>query len=257
MDQLKIGDMVRSGNGSFTAVYSFGHFAPNAELEFPQIETDAHNTILEITGDHMVYIMEYMSIFKEYKRVLVPARDIQVGDHLRAANNHRTLLLALPRVTAIRKVQRRGAYAPFTFTGDLMVNDVIASNYIALPPTFQQAGLSFENQHWLQHIVFAPHRLYCRLVGVSEHETYNEGTGLSKAVMFWLPALEWMEGHSLPTFSTLSFTEALAICLVLLGLTHFLVDNVGWFVWKTFSLSVKAALYFYLAYFLLNFLPES
>lgn len=254
MDQLKIGDMVRSGNGSLTAVYSFGHYAPNVELEFLQIETDMHQAPLEITGDHMVFTMEAIlsaSSYKMKKSVPVPARDIQVGDCLLLDGQDQLpeALIVPQRVTAIRKVQRRGAFAPFTLTGDIVVNDVVVSNYIVLPSTFQQAGLSFEHQHWFQHIVYAPYRLYCQLAEDGcEHERYDEETGLSKVVLFWLPALEWMESQDPDTLSFFLFVVALAFSCVLLGLVHILVDNV----WKILSLIVKVTLFSSLLYFIVS-----
>ena len=55
--------------------------------------------------------------------------------------------------------------------------------------------MSFEQQHWMQHAAYAPYRLFCQFVSSSscQDETYDESSGLSKAVMVWLPLLHWVE----------------------------------------------------------------
>jgi len=123
---------------------------------------------------------------------------VKVGDALIAAKRQPTGT----KVVSIRKIHRDGLYAPFTVSGDVVVNGVAPSSYIALPPAFQ-SNLSFEQQHWMQHAAYAPCRLYCGLVGGCENETYDEATGLSKGPTVWLPLLHWLEDHSqvvLPTF---------------------------------------------------------
>jgi len=139
--------------------------------------------VLEITADHMLF--KYSDPTDAKKVVLVRAGDVKVGDLLVAPQ-------AIAKVTSISKVERQGLYAPFTGTGSIMVDGVVASSKISLPEAFQ-AILSYEQQQWLQHTALLPHRLICGESGC-KNETYDEETGLAKAVlMCWLPLLHMFE----------------------------------------------------------------
>lgn len=191
MESLSIGDAVRTSNEQFHKVYGFGHYAPSAMAEFLQVYHDGaarEGMPLEVTGDHMVYIHDQ----KAGTFAPIPASRLRVGDFLVAVPG-----LASPsssssaQVRAIHTVHRRGAYAPFTLTGDIVVNGVVASNYIALPPArFGKAA--YETHQWLQHAAYMPYRLFCSVVVDCQHETYDVN-GFSKAVSMWLPILRWVE----------------------------------------------------------------
>ena len=186
MDELMIGESVLAANGKFTQVYSFGHKDLKTETEFIQIYSNASTHPLEITNDHMVYL--YFDAISTMR--LVPARDLKVGDLLYTQDGH-----APAQVTKIGEVSRIGAYAPFTMLGSLLVNGIAVSNYIALPPTLVQGNNileSYEHQHRLQHAAYMPYRIYCGLFGC-EGERYDDESCLSKAVMFWIPVLHWLE----------------------------------------------------------------
>jgi len=202
MDALKIGDAVRSADGSFSKVYSFGHYDPFRVTKFLQIWTNENRHPLEITGDHLLYVV---NTEKENAK-LISASSVRVGD-----------LLAVPQgskaatVTSITTVERQGLYSPFTTTGNIVVNGAVASNYIALPAVFQDVT-SFEQQHWLQHVAYTPYRLYCGTAGCQD-EAYDEVTGLSGAVMIWLPLLHFWES-------------------VLPWAAHVLAAGLGYLIWK-------------------------
>lgn len=189
MDQLDVGDSVLTSNG-FSKVYTFGHLDANHKTDFLQIHTDkssgsGSSKALEITQEHMIYVVTEDGVTSR----LLPASHVRPGDLLRT--EHGTT-----EVTRIQTVHRRGIYAPFTATGDIVVNNgIIASNYIALPPALQKL-VSFEQQHWLQHAAYVPYRLYCSTGTAhcgTEHQ--DEATGYSKGTIMWLPLLHWLEKH--------------------------------------------------------------
>ena len=142
---------------------------------------------LEVTGDHLLFVrhgtIDKMSV------KMIPASAVKVGDLL-VAPQHQGLSNAVT-VTSVSIVTREGLYSPFTTTGTIMVNGVAASNYIALPQTFQDA-MSYEHQHWLQHMAYMPYRFYCGIFGCND-EAYDEKTGLSGAVTMWLPVVYFVE----------------------------------------------------------------
>lgn len=187
-------------------VYSFGHYAPNATTEYLQVylqssdETNKKPMPLEITRDHMLYRFDDFELLK--KTSLIPAGDIKVGDVLVTAAVGSTFTATSAKVEDVRTVTRVGAFAPFTTSGDIVVteNNIVASNYIALPPAFQEPHwLSLEQQHWLQHVAYTPYRWYCihYLGNGCQNETYHPDTGLSLAVRAWLPVLGLAEGFAL------------------------------------------------------------
>ena len=73
----------------------------------------------------------------------------------------------------------------------IIVNGVAASNFVILPPAIS-AYLSFVQQHWLQYAALLPYRLYCGATGCQD-EKYDQLTGLSPAVVAWLPVLHVTE----------------------------------------------------------------
>jgi len=182
MDQLQVGDKILTHKG-FSMVYTFGHVEPASRVEFLQIQTSTNDqqTPLEITADHLLYVRKAAAL----EVSLISAGRVKTGDFLVTSKG------GFSRVTQIRKVFRNGIYAPFTTAGNLIVNGVVASNYIALPPVFEP-HLSFEQQHGLQHNVYSLYRLYCRIVGCQQARNDDTG-GFPIGVSMWLPVLRWLE----------------------------------------------------------------
>jgi len=194
MDQLKIGDFVLTGDGTYSKVYSFGHLTRNQLVEYLQIQTktaaattkmDQFFPALEISAVHMLYV----------NGKLAPAGQIQVGDSLTTVlptekDDETHVSTVAVTVKSIRKVQRRGAYAPLTGAGNLVVNGVVASSYVSLE--WIPKSVSGDALFYLQHIGTLPLRVYCTmLVGGCAHETYSEGHGLNAWVAFWFSLEEF------------------------------------------------------------------
>lgn len=237
MDKLQVGDSVLTVDGSYSKVYSFGHLEPGRKTEFLQIKTDKTNFLpLELTADHMLYLYD----IDTEKTILIPARSIRTGDLLPSEQGE------LTEVVSIRTVTRHGIYAPFTVTGDLVVNGIAASNYVVLPPAFQP-NLSFERQHSLQHAAYMPYRLFCGMSllvgGDSCKVNHEEHAGFSEGVWMWLPFLHWLEAHHsqdilLPLFLCTVAVPVQWIILLLeqgflaLTMSHLVAALVGYMVWK-------------------------
>lgn len=260
MAELEIGDQVLTSvdQETYSLVYSFGHKEDHQMVEYLQIyaapanedddsrKNKKKNQPLEISAEHLLYVVKDGAS----QPTLVRARDVAVGDAVllatsSSANHHQA------KVQSVGTVTRRGAYAPFTTSGDIAVNGVVASNYIALPSTSSrsssnnserlQAWLSLEQQHWLQHAAYAPYRLYCQTaVGDGcRNETYDETTGLSAAVTWWIPVLDWLEQEGT--------CPRVVLTLLVFGVTlaeqlrwmHLLAAAVGYYVlvWKSGSAS--------------------
>jgi hypothetical protein len=92
-------------------------------------------------------------------------------------------------VTKIGKVARQGVYAPLTLGGNVVVNGVVASSYVALE---EDAKESFMSHHTLVHIALSPYRLACN--GVSAqlcNERFSNEDGMPYYVDFGLGLLRW------------------------------------------------------------------
>lgn len=170
MDSLKIGDSILTSNKSFSKVYSFGHYSPEEEQDVIEIFATNMKKALEISGNHMLYV----------NGSLAPALSVKIGDILVSSSGSDAVVKSVRTLTGVK-----GIYAPHTVDGTLVVNGVVASNYVALPAL---DGTSFEFQATLQHAAMSPYRLYCSLVGC-QNESYNTN-GLPVAVNVWIPVLE-------------------------------------------------------------------
>jgi len=148
MDSLKIGDYARASNGKFSRVLSFAHFDEETEAEYLQISAEGLMAPLEVTGRHFVFVSDKA----------VRADGVKTGDML--GNN---------MVTDIQVVKRTGLYAPITYSGDIMVSEVLASSYVSF---LDEIHL---DENMMTHMFFAPHRLACSInFSWCEKETYSK-----------------------------------------------------------------------------------
>jgi len=158
MADLALGDVVMVSNKKYEPIYSFGHKDPDTLVAYLQIVTD-HGQSLVISEGHMVVVDGGRK---------VPASVIKEGDMLLTTADE------LVAVKSIRSVVRKGAFAPFTDSGTIVVNDIIASNYIAYQRSeYLNIGgintpLSFQ---WIAHTFNSMHRLL--VMGGFTHETYT------------------------------------------------------------------------------------
>lgn len=157
MKDLKLGDHVLTETGVYSKVYSFGHYQPNVNAVYMQLTMQ--NTSLKISKDHMVFIDSATSS--------VAAGSLKVGDKVLLSTG------STSTITKIRTSVESGAFAPFTESGLIAVNGVVASNYIAMDDhSLKLFGMEISH-HWLAHASQAPHRVYCRIVGGCQEESYT------------------------------------------------------------------------------------
>jgi len=157
MQDLKIGDEILVAKNTYDKVYSFGHRHTSITTKFLQLLPSG----LEITNDHMVVVEGGYS---------VPASSIKVGDRLQLGTGD------LVTVTHINTVTRNGVYAPFTFSGTIVVSDVMASNYIAFQDSHRLVLGNWKTPftfQWLAHASQSPHRILTRLFPALIGETYT------------------------------------------------------------------------------------
>jgi len=163
MADLKLGDKVLTDKNTFQPVYSFGHRKPDVETDFVQIYTNEAEDPLEMTGNHMVMAYNIAGRLQATR-----ADSIQVGSHLLHAQKDEPML-----VTMVKTTKKKGLYMPLTPNGKIVVNDVVASNYISISDkapgvvghsSWFFAFLSMPEQT-LSHWWMSPFRMLC--MGVS------------------------------------------------------------------------------------------
>jgi hypothetical protein len=156
IDELQIGDYVKAGNDRFSRVYSFSHLDNSTEAIFLQIHTEQLDKPLEVSPDHIVYVSGGKA---------VRASDVRVGDRMHDVHV----------VSRITMVQRRGVYAPVTYSGNIVVSGVLASSYVSL---LDHVSPGIQNR--AAHYVTGVQRMICILsFSTCEQETYDAEEGLS------------------------------------------------------------------------------
>jgi ABC-type phosphate transport system substrate-binding protein len=209
MKDLAIGDMVKVAGGKFSEVYSFGHYEQGVETTYLSIDAGLDKPLL-ITPDHMVFVGGKAT----------PASTVSVGDEL-------TLVDGAAIVKKIETVAGKGAFAPFTKEGSLVVNGVVASSYVSLQDenaSFAIGGVKLFNMHSLAHLFQAPHRVVCELNSAfCSSETYTNG--VSAWVKAPLAASQWLvEQNAL--VMTAAFLPAFAFVLVAAAVEAIMVSPV-------------------------------
>jgi len=226
MKHLQIGDMVQVGEGEFSRIYSFGHYSHHSKAEYLQLHLDNRNIPLEISKNHMVFVET---------RGPIPAFGVSVGDYLVTMSGQQK---TTGKVTAIKKVNRIGAFAPFTETGTIVVSNVLASSYVSLHDeeksgSFVVGGIKVVPMQWLAHTFQIPHRLFCRMKSVDLYcsgEKYTE-EGISYWVYGPLVISGWLLRQHVTILTILSFPVILsAISLQVVG--FFFLNLDAWSAWS-------------------------
>ena len=144
IESLQVGDKVltitKNGIKSDTVI-TFIHRQPEIVEEFLKIVTKKKK-ILPITADHLLFV-ELMG-----QATAIPARDVKIGDTVYVRGSHGS---EKDLVQSISTVYEKGAYAPVTLSGTILVNDVHTSCYFDV--------LSHEWSHKAMSIARALHHV--------------------------------------------------------------------------------------------------
>jgi len=199
MRNLHIGDNVLTAGGSFEPIYSFGHAHSELETAFLRIFMKGTSTPLEMTREHMVFVVDAQG-----QERAVPSSMVKIGDTVQTLPQKEAAT-----VTRIDTVHRKGAYAPFTPSGTIVVNQaIVASTFVAFSDTevLKVDGFSTGLTHqWLSHSFEAPHRWFCHsfLDSICKHEAYDEATGIATWAKLPFQATQFLfdNGNDIPTLA--------------------------------------------------------
>ena len=213
MRDLELGDVVPDGNRKYEPVYSFGHRISNHILDsYLQIRTES--TQLQISEQHIVLVM------RNDARKTLPANLVQRGDLVEVRDK-------LEAVQDIRKVYGGGAYAPFTPSGVLVVNNVQVSCFASLQEseTIVIYGVDTGLTHqWLARVVELPHRVWCyHLGGVCQEETYIN----DMPAWVYYPYMFYLWQQSVARWMQVLVWIPVLTCFGLLILVDFVCSHLG------------------------------
>ena len=132
MKDLQIGDKVASMDSSGRLVYSkvvtFLDIKPSRFNTFISIETKNPAAEVAITETHLIYQLNKHAL----QETAVYARDLKAGDLVYVQNGSAFEKFTAGRVVRVKKSQGKGAYAPLTETGSIVVDNVLCSCYAVI-----------------------------------------------------------------------------------------------------------------------------
>mmetsp|Transcript_14394 Transcript_14394/g.21239 ORF Transcript_14394/g.21239 Transcript_14394/m.21239 type:complete len:493 (-) Transcript_14394:256-1734(-) len=200
--ELQIGDMVLTSDQKYEPIYSFGHRIENAEGDFVRITTADKNS-LEMSSKHMIFTKD---------RGVIPASMLRKDDHVLNSLGVEVV------VQSIAMIASKGLYAPFTPSGQLVVNDIIVSSFVAFETDssmLEVGGMipSFSYQ-WLAHTFEFPHRVACHYHLVKcPNETYTSN-GISQWVARPFVLSEWLLNQQSSLLKTIALVAFIAVLFV-------------------------------------------
>jgi len=200
MKNLQIGDMVRvQGNDKYEPVYSFGHKNTYDTAEFMEVETSSSNTKLLLSAQHMVWEVT--------QEKFIPASEVRRGHVLEVSGKNDSMTAEVTTVRA--NVRKQGMYAPFTASGTIVVNGIVASSFVAIPI------LKSVSNQWIAHTGEFPHRFICHYMGsCANNETYDENGINQNWCVIPLQFIDWF-------FSTSNFVQWILVTLIFTTLSIF------------------------------------
>jgi len=186
MRELQIGDVVKvdSAKNKYEAVYAFAKrdatlSAEYLKLEWKTTSNGKKNGLsgeLELSHKHMLKVASPGT--KDWK--IVPVSKLKIGDEIQVDGPG-----GIAKVSSIVQVSRTGAYAPLTFSGQIVASNVQASVYVSYQNSeylMLGSGTSstpvFVSYQWMAQSLLIP----VRWIGASV------AAPLKIDVFWWLPS---------------------------------------------------------------------
>ena len=184
MHQLQVGDKIQVDHGKFEAVYGFAHRDAAMETDFLKIgwKVGKKNAYVEMTPGHMLLASSGSN--KDWK--MIPASMAKVGDEIAVAHENDRIIA---KIRSIEHTQSNGAYAPLTFSGKVVANDLYASAYVSFQNSEHltlgsgtQVKMSLQ---WIMQTYMLPFRWFGTLVAAP----------MGMDILWWLPSFLELGEH--------------------------------------------------------------
>jgi len=166
ISELRVGDRIQAvdeaGQLVYSQVYTFLDRKQDQPTEYLRLETE-QGVVLRLSARHRVFVMpptaEQAALFST--ELDMDADQVRVGHALWLAKEQRW-----HTVRSIEVEQQRGAYAPATVEGTLVVDGVLVSCYAMA-------------SHHAAHAAFAPLRLAAQILPAAASPTAQEPVGVN------------------------------------------------------------------------------
>ncbi|PAV85564.1 hypothetical protein WR25_12177 [Diploscapter pachys] len=146
MDQIKVGDFVLTANQTnayFTPITMWIHRDPDLVTRFVTIMTD-YGKMMALTARHLMYRNECEEFYDDFVTELPLSNETVYAENLRAGDCVILLYKGRWRQQKLQEIEittRKGAFAPMTENGRIIVNDMLASCHSDLRDVTQQSNL--------------------------------------------------------------------------------------------------------------------
>ena len=159
-------------------VDSMAHKKVNDLVNLLEISVDRMKDPLQISKEHFLYVGR--------EGELKMALDVKVGDELSLLMDYE--FMSTTKVNKIQSVQRKGFYAPYTYSGNIVVNGVKLSVFAAFhqqTDQFSLAGLQLPvHSHTALWVLTAHHRVLCMVnFAICENENHSNEDGVSNLLL--------------------------------------------------------------------------
>ena len=232
LKELQVGDEILTQDGStYDLVHAIPHYHPTQPTTFLQIHTNTRK-IVEVTHNHLLYVAN--------KKYPIPASAIAVGDILMSSrtdpkNNENDI------VTQMVSITKPGYIAPFTMSGKVLVNHVMASSYVTLleeqsTEYLELFGIPIISHHDGIHMYTAPYRFLCgtlRLCGTGQSRNELEGS-FTPYIQLGVMIRQWNIQMNIPFIQLLSLVLLMVIGLPIVIVSElfiYIIDSWDTIVW--------------------------
>jgi hedgehog protein len=163
IEDVRIGDEILSvnseGNPVFSPVILFLDRDVNSTRMYFKITTSSGKTIT-MTGSHLIYVIDeydpkdFQGSFSrrrvQFARQVIPKQFVVTEEVDPTTDEH--IVTSIEEVISVDVDERKGAFAPLTKEGNLVVNNVLVSCYANI------------NDQSLAHVSFLPVRVYSNVI---------------------------------------------------------------------------------------------
>lgn len=211
MSDLRVGDLVRSvdgaGNLIYDEVYFFGHADNSKSTEYVNLKLSDTDAALQLSRGHFIPMCPKHGERCEWAdHIHAYGQDVQPGDHIWVTNAAKSKLHTVLETSIVVK---EGLYNPYTLSGKIVVNGVVASahsNWVLddfTPPSMSQYLPA------VYQLMFLPGRVLYQLAGASAADYLDVNN----------PQLTGTHGHG-PEFLVGCLLIGLTLSLMAVRKTH-------------------------------------
>jgi hypothetical protein len=182
LSDLEVGQSIASYGGGFSEVYTFLDYQNDIYLDFLEIhylEENGKTGKIALSHEHLILAS------RKGDAQYVLAKEVKMGDYIYKSNNGSVIPVIVSKISVGKY---KGAIAPATMDGTVIVDDIVVSSY---------AGIS----HNVAHTIFAPLRLAYK---ISPSLVSTDLSGMHPyAKVLYDTFSNWVQ-HPHPTFAPFS-----------------------------------------------------